>query len=552
MGLLTIARRALAGFKTKAAPRTLSGVDGGRGWVSLWSSTFDGTGGAWQRDEKPADPNVILAQSTVFACVTLIAADIGKLCLKLVERSPQGIWAETESGAFSPVLRKPNAFQTMQLFIEQWIFSLLTYGNAYVLKVRDNRGVVVAMYVLDPTRVQPLVANDGSVYYQLQQDDLSRLPEGNPAVPASEIIHDRINCLFHPLVGVSPLFACALASTQALKILRNSAKFFENMSRPSGILTAPAQISDETATRLKDAWEKNYTGEKIGKVAVLGDGLKYESMSVNPEDAQLVEQLKLSAEQICAVFHVPAYMVGAGAIPANTNVQSLTLGYFEQCLQKFIKRIEDALDEGLGLPYVQGKTLGTMFDLDDLLRMDTMTLTAALKDQVGAGITKPNEARQRLNLPPVEGGDTPYLQQQNFALSALAKRDAGEDPFGTAKPEPAAPPIAEPVPPADDAAKGISDSIERVGEALLKAIEPVRAVEPDKTLMAEAAAEAVSTGTAHVVEAIKAMTSELRAEQQAQAARVEAAEKAAQDADLATEQFFAALERRLQLEPACG
>lgn len=436
MGVLTTVRQKVGSWLIgKAAPRVLQGVDDSRGWTTIWSNLggiFDGSTRAWQRDEILVDHDSILSQSTVFSCITLIAADIGKLCLRLVERDANGIWAEAQSPAFSPVLRKPNRFQSMQLFVEQWVFSLLSHGNAYVLKERDNRGVVIAMYVLDPIRVRPLVANDGSVYYQLQEDDLSGVIESIPAAPASEIIHDRINCLFHPLAGISPLWACALASTQALKILQNSAKFFENMSRPSGILTAPAQISDETAARLKSEWEKNFSGEKIGKVAVLGDGLKYEVMAVNPDDAQLVEQLKLSAESICAVFHVPAYMVGAAAVPPNNNIQALNIGYFGQCLQKYIKRIEDALDEGLGLPYVDGKTFGTEFDLDDLLRMDTATLTASLKDQVGAGITKPNEARKRLNLSPVDGGDTPYLQQQNFSLAALNKRDTGSNPFATA------------------------------------------------------------------------------------------------------------------------
>lgn len=379
-----------------------------------------------------------MAQATVFACMTLIASDLGKLCLKLMEKVGD-IWQETTSPAFSPVLRKPNRYQTRQKFIEQWIISKLSQGNTYVLKERDGRGVVVAMYVLDPCRVRPLVALDGSVYYQLMQDNLATVPENMMAVPASEIIHDRMVCLFHPLVGVSPIFACGLAATQALRIQQNSAKFFENMSRPSGVLTAPGEISDATAARLKANWEDNFTGAKIGKVAVLGDGLKYEAMTVNAVDAQLVEQLKLSAEQICATFHVPAYMVGAAAPPAYNNIEALNQQYYSQCLQALIESVEACLDEGLGLTTITGKMLGTEFELDDLLRMDTATMTAALKDQVAAGIAAPDEARRRLNLPPVPGGKTPYLQQQNYSLAALDKRDSSPDPFAKATPPPALP-----------------------------------------------------------------------------------------------------------------
>jgi HK97 family phage portal protein len=420
-----VTRAVLAPFR-KAAMR---GVDDSRGWIRLMGDIF---AGSWQRDIE-VNPNSVLAQATVFSCLTLIKSDIGKLRLRLVKMTEDGIWQETSSPAFSPVLRKPNRYQTRQQFIEQWVISLLSHGNAFVLKDRDQRGIVTGLYVLDPRLVRTLVALDGAVYYQLNEDDLNKITEQN-TVPASEIIHDRINTLFHPLVGLSPIFACGLAATQALNIQRNSALFFENMSKPGGILTAPGSIPDETAERLKKHFQDNFSGGNIGKVAVLGDGLTYEAMSVTPIDAQLVEQLKMSAEQICSVFHVPAYMVGAAPAPAYNNIEALNQQYYSQCLQALIEGIEAHLDEGLNLP----DRYGTEFNLDDLLRMDSQTLTNTLKEQVGAGISEPNEARKRLNLPPAYGGNTPYMQQQNYSLAALAKRDAQDDPFG--KPAPAAPP----------------------------------------------------------------------------------------------------------------
>lgn len=438
----------------KSAPASLSGVDNRGSWWPLVRESFSG---AFQQDVVVRQ-DLVMAQTTVFACITLIASDIGKLCLKLVEKDGNGIWAEVSSAAFSPVLRKPNRYQTRQKFIEQWLVSKLSHGNAYILKERDLRGVVVGLYVLDANRVRPLVAPDGSVYYQLQQDYISHVPDGLPAVPASEIIHDRMVCLFHPLVGVSPIFACGLAATQALKIQQNSAKFFENMSQPGGVLTAPAAISDATAERIKKYWEGNYSGNNSGKVAVLGDGLSYQAMAVNAVDAQLVEQLKMSAEQVCSTFHVPAYMVGAAPAPAYNNIEALNQQYYSQCLQALIESLEACLDEGLGLVDVPGKTIGTEFDLDDLLKMDSATLTNALKEQVSAGIASPDEARARLNLPPTAGGATPYLQQQNFSLAALAKRDALPNPFvidrPTTNPTPSAsgpPVVADPA--ADPAAK---------------------------------------------------------------------------------------------------
>lgn len=457
----------------RKAARSLSSVLD-RGWQIVYESFT----GAWQSGVE-INREAVLAQSTLFACITLIAGDLGKPRIKLVQRDGNDIWREIESPAFSPVLRKPNGYQTRQKFIEQWVHSLLTHGNAYVLKQRDARQIVVRLYVLDPQLVRPLVADDGSVYYQLHSDNLARVPENLPAVPASEIIHDRINCLFHPLVGISPIFACALAATQALKISTNSAKFFENMSRPSGLLTAPGQIGDDTAKRLKAEWEKNFGGSNIGKVAVLGDGLTYQAMAQNAVDSQLVEQLKLSAEQICSVFHVPAYMVGAAPVPPNNNIEALTLQYYSQCLQALIESIEAHLDEGLGLG-IEGDTrrMGTEMCLDDLLRMDTATQVKTWGEAVARGIMAPNEARAKLNLGPTAGGATPYLQQQNYSLAALDKRDTAENPFGTAKPAPSQtpPPPAEGDPPPSKAldeifGKGWAQSIRAGLERRLLTVE---------------------------------------------------------------------------------
>jgi HK97 family phage portal protein len=410
---------------SKALP--LHGVDD-RGWHVVQESFL----GAWQR-EVTINPETVLTNWTVFSCMTLIAGDVGKMRPRLMTKQGN-IAVETASPSFSPVLKKPNAYQTWQKFMESWELSLLGYGNTYILKARDNRGVVTSMHVLDPARCKPLVAPNGDVYYQLQDDDLAQIPEGMPAIPASEVMHDRMWCLFHPLVGLSPIYACGLAATQGVNIQGNSSKFFENMSRPSGILTAPGQISDETAARLKAAWTENYGGDNIGKTAVLGDGIKYEAMSVNPVDAQMVEQLKLSGEMVCSAFHVPGYKVGVGPMPTYQNAEILNQIYYSDCLQVRIEAVEALLNEGLGLEKADYEI---ELDLDALLRMDSATQVKTINEAVGGGWMSPNEAREKRALPPVEGGETPYLQQQNYALAALKKRDAGADPFATAKPAPA-------------------------------------------------------------------------------------------------------------------
>jgi len=385
-----------------------------------WFRIFESFAGAWQQNVV-VDRDTVLSYSAVFACTTLIAQDIGKLRVKLMQQNAAGLWTETTSPAFSPLLRKPNHFQNRIKFLEQWIASKLMHGNAYVLKARDSRGVVVAMYVLDPTRVLPLVSDDGSVFYELKTDRLASL-ETQVVVPAREIIHDPMVPLFHPLVGVTPIYACGIAAMQGVNIQRNSSAFFANQSQPGGILTAPGSISDATAARLKTHWEENFTGENAGRVAVVGDGLKYERLTVNAVDAQLIDQLKFSAETVCSTFHVPPYMIGVGPMPAYNNIEALNQQYYSQCLQSLIESLELSLDEGLGLVAASG-SYGTELDLDGLLRMDTATRFKSHSDAIAGGWLAPNEARRKEDFAPVKGGETPYLQQQNYSLAALAARD---------------------------------------------------------------------------------------------------------------------------------
>lgn len=430
----------LSNALTVRAPANLQAPhDRGNWWWPIVREPFTG---AWQRNMEQRKES-ILTFSAVYSCVTLIASDIAKMRIKLVEQDrPGGIWSEVEVPAFSPVLRRPNKWQNRISFIQQWIVSKLLHGNTYVLKQRDNRGVVVELYVLDATRCKVLVGPEGDVYYELNKDNLSGIVGENVTVPASEIIHDVMVPLFHPLVGVSPLFASSLPAAHGLEIQKTSSRLFQNDSQPGGILTAPGAVDRETALRIKEHWEQNFTGENRRRVAVLGDGLKYERMALTYAEAQLIDQLKWDETNVCTSFHVPAYKIGVGPMPTHDNIEALNLQYYEQCLQGLIESMELLLDEGLGLTEVRGKTYGVELDVEEgLLRMDMERKIRSAVESL-KGLSTPNEARRKFDLKPIKGGDTVYLQEQNYSLEALAKRDASDDPFGKKKTEAA--PAAKP------------------------------------------------------------------------------------------------------------
>lgn len=447
--------------RTKAAGTSVT-VSLARGVSYLLGPLMEGFSGAWQKNIVTESNENLLRFSAVYACINRIANDIATLRPMLMERRA-GIEVEVENSAvpFLQVLRRPNPYMTWVQFLAYWMTMKLIHGNFYAIKDRDARGVVVALYPVDSRLAKPMVAPDGSVYYSFSGDNLARIPAGEAMLPASEVIHDRMNCFWHPLVGVPPIDACAASGTHGIRIQNNSATFFQNMSRPSGHLAFAGKVDDEQLKLLKKQFEEGFSGGNLGRLLVTGGDAKYAAMTIPAEQAQLIEQLKWTVEDIARAFSVPLHKLQAGAAPTFSNIGALNQGYYDDALKVHIEAIESLLTHDLGLP----RQYTVELELEGLLRMDPKTRAETMDALVKAGILAPNEGRAREGLLPVEGGDSPMIQQQNFSLAALAKRDAQEDPFGTARPEPALPaPEDEEDPEEDD------DAAEEEARAFLDTI----------------------------------------------------------------------------------
>lgn len=409
-------------------------------WSNVWNfwSTWsrfiqEPFTGAWQRNLSTSQQsNNPLVFSAVYACVTGIASDIAKNRIKLTENE-NGIWEEiteedthgnAQAAPWLRLLEKPNHYQTRLKFIEQWMLSKLIHGNTYILK-RRRAGEVIALYVLDPRCVTVLVAEDGGIFYQIKRDYLSEQPEESPIFPASEIIHDMMPGLYHPLFGISPLSACNVSAAMGSKIQSSSQKFFDNAARPGGILSpTTGEISREKAQLLKEAFESDFGGDNIGRLAIMTNAMKYEPFEFFKADVQqLVEQLAFTVEDVARAFHYPLWKLTKVGAETFTNVQARNVVYYSDCLQVHFEAIEDLLKVGLDMPV----NISPEFDTDNLLRMDTVAQFEALTK--AEGILETNEQRFKAGYGPTEGGDAVYKQEQNYSLAALAKRDSMENPF---------------------------------------------------------------------------------------------------------------------------
>src|SRR5262245_61700053 len=245
--------------------------------------------GAWQRNLACSE-QTLLAFSGVFACVSIIAGDLAKLPIRVYRVKDSGEREEARTHWAYRLFRRPNAYQTRFDFIQQFMTSTLLTGNAYAWFDRDERNAPNAMHVLDPRRVKHTNVPDSDDFFYIYSPGGDATPR---VYDTNELLHHRIFTLAHPLAGVTPLFAAAQPTMTGLQIASNSQSFFGNMSRPSGIVTAPKGTSPDEMDLLKVQWEAAYSpgNGNLGRVALLSDDVKWQPLTMNAEDAQLIEQL---------------------------------------------------------------------------------------------------------------------------------------------------------------------------------------------------------------------------------------------------------------------
>jgi len=221
-------------------------------------------------------------------------------------------------------------------------------------------------------------------------------------------------------VGLSPVRQCRLALGLSSSLTEHAARFFENDARPGGILKFEPTVSHSDAhmRELADVWGGGHRGaENAHRVALMTGGVEWIPVSMPADDAQLVDQRKLSATEIARVFRVPPWIVGAesGGSMTYSNVEQESLHFATYSLRPWLVAIEQALSADTDLfpggAYCQ-------FKLDALLRADSKTraevYTAAL-DPITGWLTR-DEVRALEDLEPerqTPARPTPTMESTN-------------------------------------------------------------------------------------------------------------------------------------------
>lgn len=356
--------------------------------------------------------------SVVEACVSAYAQTVAQLPGRHYELDENGTKTYVTGSRLARVLAKPNEFQTRSDFMLNLVYSLLGNGNAYWLGNAVGNDRPNAIYLLDPSVTQAhRVAGTGEVFYSTSGaflDMVDVVIDGRAMIPERYVGHMRLHTPDDPLVGVTPL-RNAMASVDANQaIVGHQAAFFNNMSRPSGIISTELDLTATQMTQLREAWDNHSKKLNSGGVPILGGGMKWQPLSVQSQDAQLVEAWRMTVEDISRVFRIPKMLINHSDNDAFNTSETLMRYWLASGLGFLINHIELAFSAYYNL---DDRFAGVELDQEVLLRADLQAQMEALGVGVTKGLMAPNEGRRKIGLSPVEGGDMPLVQTQMVPVS---------------------------------------------------------------------------------------------------------------------------------------
>jgi len=403
-------------------------ISGGR-VSSSWGDNW------WQRGYTPSGNDGI---ATLAACVDSYAQTIAAMDVGVFDYADDGSKSRVANSAAARTLRDPNGYQTRSDFHLNLINSLLYHGNAYAVGRRNDRNEVVELHQLPSRSTKAYVEPESKQIFYGPGDN--PLVDNDPQVliPAREVLHLRLHTPHHPLIGVSPVKAAAASIIANGNITNHQARFFARMSRPSGVLSTDTVLTAKQMVELRQAWEEQSKDLDAGGVPILGSGMKWEPMSIDSQDAQLIDAFNMTVTDIARAFRVPLPLVNLYEHASYNNVEQLYAQWLSGGLGFLLEHIERALEKFFQMPAGRGVN----FNADTLLRTDFQARVDGYTKLVQSGVYTVNEARAKFDgSQAVENGDTPIVQQQMVPLGFTPEPT---EPADLPEPEPEQEAAADP------------------------------------------------------------------------------------------------------------
>lgn len=396
------------------------------------------TTGSTNNAGRPVDMSLLTRNSTIIACVAAKARALSQLPIKVMSQDDNGVYVDAikspDVGArdkakakqVAALLAQPNNFQSTYEFWYQFLMWYELAGEAFTLWWRKNQESTtetpLEMYLLDSTLIAVTITPTRYPSYRLSTPSYG-FSRDEP-LAFNQVMHIKeMNWQGSAGFNKGILAAELVSLDQDIDLYANY--IMQNGAKPSGMFTTENVIPDakykEIAARLKEAWSamvssKTSDPSKAGQGMLLDQGMKYTPLNMLTLQDTDAAALKLQTmKRICGLFGVPPAMIGIADQKYN-NTQTMMDEFYKSSMYPLTINIQQKLKQHLFVGY---PNLSIQFDTRDFLKGDPLSQMNFAVAGVSAGIMTPNEAREYLNMPNIEGADE------------LTDNNAKPEPIGT-------------------------------------------------------------------------------------------------------------------------
>lgn len=385
-------------------------------WQSMW--TWLGGGGTYRHvgdqlgrptgyDTTPAvavTEDSAMQLSSVWACVRLLSETVASLPVSVYRKTPKGRVQVTDHWLAKLMARKVNRYQTRLEFFETMMLNLVLHGNCYA-KITKLGGRIQSIMPLMSSQIEVKLLSDGSVVYLYEAD-------GNVDVLAADSVW-HVKLYGNGIMGKSPLdFGRNLISvTQAAE--QAVTKIYANGGKPSGVLSFDKLLTAEQRAAVRANFSTMTTGTD-DRLLVLEMGMKFDAVSMSPQDIELLASRKYQTDEIARWFGVPSIMINQneGTTTLGSSAAEIIGTFYKITLRPYLERFEASVSANL-FTEAEAAEYEFEFDFEGLLRSDLKSRLEGYRTAVAGTILTPNEVRKIEGWPRVEGGDM-LLSQVNM------------------------------------------------------------------------------------------------------------------------------------------
>jgi HK97 family phage portal protein len=217
-----------------------------------------------------------------------------------------------------------------------------------------------------------------------------------------------------------------------MAVEESASKIFANGLRPSGFLQVDSVLKKQDRVDLK-AYMNDYTGSaNTGKFMVLEAGMKFQQLSIPPEDAQLLQTRAFNVEEICRWFGVPPFLAfhTEKSTSWGTGLEQQQIGFLIFSLMPYLERIEQSINKFLLTPS-ERLSLTAEFAVEGILRADSAARAEFYQKMVLSGIYSPDEVRGHEGKPAMGGNSSKLWMPVNMALASAGGAAATQQSAST-------------------------------------------------------------------------------------------------------------------------